>query len=754
MWRRRPLLTLAAFALVGVAVWMVSLDMRITNTFEGRRWDLPARVYAAPTELFVGKRLSADQLEAQLRRLGYRQTTGATDTPGTYRRNGEQIVLHRRAATFWDGSVPARPLRVLFTGDQIRVLDTVSGTPVTLARLDPLMIGSVFAAHGEDRLILAPEEVPSLLKQTLLLVEDRRFESHWGLDVRAIARAAWANLRAGRVTQGGSTLTQQLVKSYFLTNERSFRRKFREAAMSVLLEARFSKEDILTAYINEIYMGQDGTRAIHGFALASQFYFARPVAELEPAQLALLVAMVRGPSYYSPTRFVDRVKARRDRILVAMHEADLLSESARDVALATPIRVASRDVERSNYYPAFVDLVRRQLSRDYAAEDLQQAGLLVHTTMDPMLQSAAQRALSEHLELLGRSDESARSLQGAVVVVEPRLGDVQALVGGRARVGSGFNRALEARRQIGSLIKPIVYLTALQSGDWHLGSLIEDAPLSIAGDDGSQWTPRNFSDSYAGEVPLFRALAESINLATVRLGLTVGLRPIARTLARLGGPEIDRPYPSLLLGAVEMTPFEVANLYVSLASDGLRPPLRAVREVVSADGSAVSRYPLEVDSVADSDSLYQLQTGLVQVARRGTGRRLGTILGESVTVAGKTGTTNDFRDAWFAGFSADRLAVVWVGNDDNTPSGLTGSRAALPVWGALMAAADPRSLQLSAPPDSRATLLHYVSGLRVDTACDDAVVIGVPSTTDIANDRRCRRAGLGGRALKWLRDTF
>ncbi|MEN7341532.1 MAG: penicillin-binding protein 1B [Pseudomonadota bacterium] len=751
-WRRHPFWTLWLLVLMVFAGWTLWLDWQITNTFEARRWDLPARVYAAPMELYVGRPLTPERLVAQLGQLGYSRGDGVR--VGTYRQVAGQVRFHRRDVRFWDGGQSRQQLVVRFDANSVTAIVDAAGQPVGIARLDPLMIGSVFAAHGEDRLILAPDEIPSLLRDTLLFVEDRRFESHFGLDLKAIARAAWANLRAGRVTQGGSTLTQQLVKSYFLTNERSWRRKAREAVMSVLLELRFEKQEILTAYINEIYLGQDGNRAIHGFALASQFYFARPLTELSPAEMATLVAMVRGPSYYSPVRFADRLKSRRDRIITGMGEVGLLDTTAVTEALAAPLVVASRDADRRNYFPAFVDLVRRQLRRDYDDDVLETTGLSVFTTMDPLAQMAAQRALGEHLDRLRIDGPATEKLQGAVVVIDPRLGEVQALVGGRNRVGSGFNRALDAKRQIGSLIKPVVYLTALQSGQWHMASSIEDAPMTVAGDDGREWRPQNFSKSFQGDVPLIRALAESINVATVRLGLQVGLRNVAETLHRLGGPALDPAYPSLLLGAVELSVLEVANVYMAFVADGLKPPLRAVRAVVSPGGETINRYPLDVTSVAGSDVLYQLRVGLAQVMRLGTGRSARSTLGESLELAGKTGTSNDFRDAWFAGFSADRLAVVWVGNDDNSPTGLTGSRGALPVWTRLMAALAPSGLRFTPPDNTRATTIDYQTGQEVRSDCRNAISVAVPSETELAQDRTCRRTRLPARALQWLKDNL
>ncbi|MEM6808476.1 MAG: penicillin-binding protein 1B [Pseudomonadota bacterium] len=745
-WRRHWILSSLGVATLAFGIWALWLDYQITARFETRRWDLPARVYAQPLELYAGRRLAPDQLVLHLHQLGY-AADASLSRPGSYRRDGARFEIYRRAAEFWDGKETARGLRVGITDDRVAAL-SVSGRDAAVVRLDPLVIGSLFPAHGEDRVVLEPDTVPALLADTLRLVEDRRFEQHHGLDVRAIARAALANLRAGGIRQGGSTLTQQLVKSYFLTNERTFRRKVREAVMAVLLELRYDKREILTAYVNEVYLGQDGARAIHGFGLASQFYFARPLAELDPAQVATLVALVRGPSFYDPNRFADRLRERRDRILTAMAKTGVIDEAARDRALATPLAVADRSASEAAYFPAFVDVVRRQLERDYDDADLRREGLSIHTTLDPLAQALALTELDAHLARLEAA--GAPELQGAVVVADPRVGELHALVGGRGR--GGFNRALDARRQVGSLIKPIVYLAALESGDWHMASSVEDAPVEIAQEDGSLWSPQNFSGEHEGEMPLVRALAESVNVASVRVGMSTGLKRIAGTLRQLGGPDISQPYGSLTLGAVEMSPVDVANVYLSLGSGGLRPPLRAVREVVGGDGDTVQRYPLTIDTVADGAALYALNTALVATMTRGTGRA--AVLPEGLVAAGKTGTTNDFRDAWFAGYTGDRLGVVWVGTDDNAPTGLTGSRGALPVWSAVIAELSGEPLRLSVPEGMVAASVDYATGRQVAARCDNAVTLGVPEDVRLDTQRGCGGRGVAARALDWLRDRL
>jgi penicillin-binding protein 1B len=573
-------------------------------------------------------------------------------------------------------------------------------------RLEPLLIGSIFPTHGEDRIVVTPEQVPPLLPAALKAVEDRKFDTHHGVDPAAIARAVWANLRAGGIAQGGSTLTQQLVRSYFLTTDQTFTRKFREAVMSIALEAHFTKADLMNAYINEIYLGQDGQRAIHGFGLASQFYFGKPLAELDLSEVALLVAVVRGPSYYDPRRRPERVHARRDLVLRILAEQKVISDADAKAAAKRPLGVLTRN--SGGYYPAYLDFVRRTLRRDYREEELTQAGLRIYTSLDPRAQEDAERTLEHELGRLDQihaaavrkraaNNDNTAPLEGAVVVTTPQSGDVIAIVGGR-RVGyNGFDRALDAVRPMGSLVKPFVYLTALETKRYNAATIIQDEPIDVRLRNGTHWKPENFTKQIYGPVPIVRALAESLNLATVGLGLDVGLPNVTKTLVNFGLTRKPVEVPAMLLGSVEVTPLEAAQLYGGLANGGFRAPLRAVRAVISADGKPLRAFQVEVDEVADADSVFQLNRMLEVVMEHGTGRPARSVLPANLVVAGKSGTSSDQRDSWFAGFSGSHLAVVWVGYDDNSPTEFTGSSGALTVWARLMASLNTTSRSPATP---------------------------------------------------------
>lgn len=718
---RRVLWIGAGVLVLGAVVYGVYLDYRVKEEFQGRRWELPARVYARPLELYPGKSLSPQDLTHELDLLRYQRSRHAS-AAGAYVRSGTRIDLISRAFQYWDGSEPSQRLRVQFSGHQISSLADFSGKPVALARLDPVLIGSIYPAHNEDRILVKLDTVPSLLVRALIAVEDRSFYEHHGLAPMAIVRALWANLRAGQTVQGGSTLTQQLVKNFFLSNERTLVRKANEAAMALLLELHYEKSDILEAYLNEVYLGQDGRRSIHGFGLASHFYFERPLDQLRVHEIALLVGMIKGPSYYDPRRHPQRALARRNLVLDLMAAQGVIDQGEAARAKQQALGVTAEPPSGTTLYPNFVDLVRRQLRRDYRDEDLTSEGLQIFTTIDPILQRQAEQALSGQLQRLeGSSVRPPGSLQGALVVVRPGNGEVTALVGGRDNSYAGFNRALDAVRPIGSLVKPAVYLTALQRpGRYTLATLLDDSPVRVKNADGSFWEPQNYDEQFHGEVPLVMALAHSYNVATVRLGMELGVPNVVQTLERLGVTRRLQAYPSLLLGAASLTPLEVTQFYQTIAGNGFRTPLRSIRAVLDAQSQPLTRYSITVAREFDETSIYLLTRALEAVVQQGTAQALST---QFEGIAGKTGTTDDTRDSWFAGFGEDYLAVVWVGRDDNRSTGLTGSSGALPVWSALAQQAKPLPLQPTPPANIEQAWIDPANGLLAEQDCTGVMAL-------------------------------
>ena len=769
-WLRKLLWgALIAFGVVTVAVsiWFIVLDRQVTKTFEGRRWTLPAQVYAAPLELYAGLALSGPQLEEELARLQYREVD-KLDRPGTWRhQGGGRYEVALRAARFADDEKRDSQILVInVAGNAVAALADSKGQDVPIARFEPLLIGSIFPSHGEDRIVLAPGDVPPLLPAALKAVEDRKFDTHHGVDPTAIARAVWANLRAGGIAQGGSTLTQQLVRSYFLTTDQTLSRKLREAAMSIALELHFTKADLMNAYVNEIYLGQDGQRAVHGFGLASQFYFGKPLAELDLSEIALLVAVVRGPSYYDPRRHPDRVKARRDLVLKVLVEQGVIKQADADRALKKPLGVISRS--NSGYYPAYLDFVRRTLRRDYREEDLTEAGLRIYTSLDPRAQDTAEQALEQELTRLdkvhaaamkkktGQAEDKA-PLQAAVVVTAAQSGEVIALIGGRDLGYNGFDRALDAVRPMGSIVKPFVYLTALETKRYNATTVIQDEPIDIKLQNGTHWKPQNFTREIYGPVPVVRALSESLNLATVGLSLDIGLPNVTKTLQRFGLQRKPLEVPAMVLGAVDVSPLEAAQIYSGLASGGFSSPLRAVRAVVSEDGKQLKAFPLEVTQVAASDAVFQLNRMLEVVMEHGTGRAARSVLPPGLVVAGKSGTSSELRDSWFAGFSGSHVAVVWVGYDDNRPTGFTGSSGALTVWARLMAGLDTTPRAVAMPDSLTSVNVEFATGQRAEPACaEDVVAVAVPLGSEPAWKPKCENeaASLVEKAGEWLRDMI
>ncbi|HWV10656.1 MULTISPECIES: penicillin-binding protein 1B [unclassified Pseudomonas] len=703
--------------LAGVAVY---LDAVVQEKFSGKRWTVPAKVYARPLELFVGQKLAKDDFLKELDALGYRRES-VSNGPGAVSVSGNNIELHSRGFQFYESTEPSQRVRVRFSGDYVAGLNQANGSDLAVARLEPMLIGGLYPAHQEDRVLIKLEQVPAYLVEALVAVEDREFFNHFGVSPKGIARAMWINATAGQLRQGGSTLTQQLVKNFFLTNERSLTRKATEAMMAVLLELHYDKNDILEAYLNEVFLGQDGQRAVHGFGLASQYFFSQPLSELKLDQVALLVGMVKGPTYYNPRRNPERALERRNLVLDVLAEQGVVTPEEAAAAKQKPLGVTQRGSMANSSFPAFLDLVKRQLREDYREEDLTEEGLRIFTSFDPILQLKAESALADSLKRLsGR--KGVDQVEAGMVVTNPETGEVQALIGSRQPRFAGFNRALDAVRPIGSLIKPAIYLTALERpSQFTLTSFLEDEPFSIKGQDGQVWRPQNYDRKAHGTIYLYQGLANSYNLSTAKLGLELGVPNVLKTLERLGVQHSWPAYPSMLLGAGGLSPMAVADMYQTLANGGFNTPLRGIRSVLTAEGEPLKRYPFQIQQRFDGGAIYLLQNAMQRTMREGTGRSVYSQLPASLNLAGKTGTSNDSRDSWFAGFSQDLLAVVWLGRDDNGPTPLTGATGALQVWTDFMRKADPLPLDMPMPENVVQAWIDPGTGQGSDPSCPGAV---------------------------------
>ena len=692
---------LLKLGLCGLAVMLffaAYLDAVVVQKFEGKKWAIPAMVYARPVELFEGGLIKPDELQGQLRRQGYQPVTSVS-RPGTFSRSGNQFVIYSRGFHFPDGTQSSRYAHVTFRGNEVVKLTDRRKQALTLLRLDPQPVGGIYPASYEDRVLIRLDHAPKYLVPALIAVEDRDFYEHRGLSITSIARAFVVNVKAGSVVQGGSTLTQQLVKNFYLSNERTISRKVQEAVMSLLLELHYSKDEILETYLNEVYLGQQGRRAIHGFGMASQFYFSQPLQELNLARTALLVGIVKGPSFYDPRRFPDRALQRRNLVLDVMAGEGLVSQAEAERSKKLPLGVVSRELMQTSAYPAYLDVVKSQLRQDYAEKDLTSEGLRIFTNMDPIVQRHAQSSMTQTLK-----DINQHRLQGAMVVTSAQSGDLLAVVGDKTPGYIGFNRAIDARRPVGSLLKPAVYLTALeQPNRYTLTTPVKDLPIKVKDGRGGVWEPGNYDGKSRGEVPLYEALAKSYNQAATHTGMDVGVSNVMRTIRRLGVERRLPNYPSMILGSASLTPIEIAAMYQTIASGGFRMPIRAIDAVMDASGKPLRRYSLSVERVVDPAPMELLRQSMVSAMREGTGQRAYWSISKDISLAGKSGTTNDLRDSWFAGFSGNMMAVVWLGNDDNSPAKLTGSSGALRVWTDLMKRVPISSVQ---PLDS--DRLEYV----------------------------------------------
>ncbi len=703
-----------------VAGYWLWLDREVAATFEVHRWALPARVYARALELYPGAPLDRRRVEQELEYLGYRRT-GTPRAQGQYSRSATALQFHSRGFQFWDLPEPQRRVRIEFRhGSIAALLDSATGTPVDLMRLEPAVIGSINPRHFEDRKLLGFADLPKSFVDALIAVEDRRFFQHFGVDVFGLARAMVSNLRAMRFVQGGSTLTQQLVKNFYLTRERTLTRKLTEMMMAISLELRYEKRQILETYVNEVFLGQDGDRAIHGFGLAAEFYFGKPLNELDVAATATLIGMVKGPSSYDPRRHPVASQQRRDLVLNVLHAQGLIDDAVHQRARVQSLRLRPADAYATQANPAFMDLVRRQLRRDYSAEDLKSSGLNIFTTLDTALQEAAARGLRDTLESVEKTNNK-NKLQAAAVIVEPRSGEVLALLGDRNPDYAGFNRALDIRRPIGSVIKPFIYACALsRPHSYSLATLLEDKAVQWRDERGQVWEPRNFDGREYGAVSMLDALTRSLNLATVDLGMRLGLEAVHKHLLELGFPATTNRYPSMLLGAVELSPLELTELYTVFANEGSRVPLRAILDVTDQNDVQLSRYGLKMRNVLDPASVALVRHAMSRVVAQGTARSLLREFPDRQPLAGKTGTSDDHRDSWFVGFGGNRLGVVWVGRDDNAATGLTGSSGALRVWSAMMRDAGLEALPGGLPGELRFEAVDLRRAVIVAADCNNA----------------------------------
>ncbi|MCR9579909.1 MULTISPECIES: penicillin-binding protein 1B [Vibrio diabolicus subgroup] len=686
----------AGVALAAVLLFVgIYLDSVVKERFEGQLFELPTVVYARILNLNPGENITIQELRNELDVLNYRKVSQPR-YPGEYSSSSTRIELIRRPFEFADGPEPDRHVMLHFSDSGLqRIQSLESRGDLGYLRLEPKMLGMLEKDQDEQRLFLRRDQFPEILVDALLATEDRDFYQHDGVSPLAIARAMVANIKAGRTVQGGSTLTQQLAKNLFLTRDKTLWRKVREAYIALILDYRYSKDRILEAYLNEVYLGQSGGEAIHGFGLASRYYFGQPIQELRIDQLAMLVGMVKGPSYYNPIRYPERTKERRDLVLRLLMQQNMLTSEQYEQAVSRSLDTQSKPRIASRQ-PAYFQQLSIELKEKVGERFKAETGLRVFTSLDPVSQSKMEQAIAKKIPELAK--RGGKELEAAAVAVDRHSGEIRAMVGGK-RVGyEGFNRALNASRPIGSLVKPAIYLTALEQPEkYNLGTTLHDTPLSLKSSKGNVWTPRNYDRKYRGDVPLYIALAKSLNVPTVRLGMALGIPEVSNTLERLGVNKDEiRPVPSMFLGSFSLTPFEVAQMYQTLTNSGKRAKLTALRSVMDMEGNvlyqSLPRSSRAVDEQAAWLTTYAMKQGVAQ----GTGRFLQSQFGWAA-LAGKTGTSNDNRDSWFVGVDGREVTTIWLGRDDNKPVHLTGSSGALRVYAEYLKQRIPERLELPWP---------------------------------------------------------
>jgi penicillin-binding protein 1B len=687
---------------------------------------LPNRVLARPHRIAPGQGVDATHLVKRLQRLGYRRARSSAPGIGEYFRGEDRIVIHRREFAGPKGSVAPAPfeLRIDWGGRVAAILDEW-GKQRGEMLLDPETLGALADDAPADRVLIRLADLPPHLIDALLVVEDRRFHEHHGVDLRRLAGALVANLRARRVSQGGSTITQQLVKNTFLSHERTVLRKLREVWLALRVERAHTKEEILEAYLNTIYLGQRGPVSVVGVEAAARHYFGHSARMLDLAESALLIGMIRGPGFYSPFKHPERARERRNRVIAMMAKAKVVSEQEAAAAAKRPLGNVAMPPAAPN--PVwFLAKLERDLAVELPDLDLREDRVVVFTGLDAQLQleaeSAVRRGVEELEAAFPRLRKAEPKLQAALVALEPGSGAILAYVGGRSWSQSQFDRVAQARRQPGSAFKPVVLLAALARGAdgapaFTLASLLPDEPLEVDTPEGP-WRPANYEKEFRGPITLRRALEDSVNVPFARLGLGLGPEAIVAVARRMGIDSPLEPVPSLALGAGEVAPIELARAYALLANGGERVGVRSAFYVTDARGEPVSEAPPLREREFDPAEVALVTSALVGAVEHGTGRAL-RAMGYRGPVAGKTGTTNEARDAWFVGYTPEIVAAVWVGFDDGRPLGLTGARAALPIFGRfLIGALGPEGRnEFPEPPGLESVAIHEPTGLRSGFFC-------------------------------------
>ncbi|MEO8502602.1 MAG: PBP1A family penicillin-binding protein [Acidobacteriota bacterium] len=675
--------------LVVLAAWLIRPFYALSAQFAEHAFTQPSRMYGQSTHLVAGNRVVPDQIAAELKDLGYFEADlGAEVTVGRFRVSPQGCTVFLRAFPTPRGPQPAERVDVMWDGKRIQAL-RVGGNMVNEVALEPPLLASFYGAETKERRPVELATLPDHLVRAVLAAEDDSFFEHGGLSTLGILRAAWVNVAAGgKVKQGGSTLTQQMVKNLYFTQERTWQRKAREAVLSILIDRNYDKREILEAYLNEIYWGQSGSVSLLGVGAVSRVLFAKDPQNLTLTESALLAGMIQSPGEYWPTRHPEKAMQRRNYILERLAELRWFPRADIDRAKQQPLGLAAAPVvvRRASY---FVDAATVEVAKRFGITDLADHGFAIFTTLHGEDQRRAEESVAAGIEAAEKSYQKGQTgtLQSALVSLDPKTGSILAYVGGRDYRKSQFDRASQAQRQAGSAFKPVVYATAFQDGIATPATVIEDSPLTIELAN-MVWEPQNDDDEYRGWVSARTAIEDSLNVPTARLAMQVGLKRIVEVARGLGVTSPLQAVPALSLGAFEVSPIELATVYATLANGGVRPNVHGVEAVLAQGGSPLTVTPFPDPVAVLSPSTVYLVTSVLQgVLNHGTATSVRNSLQDPL--AGKTGTTNGRRDSWFAGYAPTRATLVWVGYDDNSETRLSGARAAVPIWSKFMLAVRP-----------------------------------------------------------------
>jgi penicillin-binding protein 1B len=653
---------------VGLLVpWYLYLQLVVSNLFVEYHWSIPSSIYARELNLYDGKNIKLNEIKYELEVLGYKKKIKSISI-GDYSINNNQIEIFTKGFRFLDKTEQSR--KVIFRLNN----DTVQDLNHPIVRLEPLLIGHFFSKQFENRQPIPITSVPNTMVKGLQAIEDRNFKHHGGVDFFGIMRSLVKNIFAGKVVQGGSTITQQLIKNRLQYNAKSWIRKANEAVIAIMLESKFDKGQILENYFNEIYWGQKGSTAIHGIKQASQFYFSKQPMQLSISEQALLIGIIKGPSWYHPIKQKSRALKRRNLVLRTWYETSVINKNQWQIANAQPLDVKLNSSFFGHKYKDFIDLVSKQLSQSFTKNNLNQQGLRIFTTVNPFVQQQLDLTLQTQTEKL------AQGIQSSAVVSHAQTGEVLAIKGAKEKIGY-FNRALWSKRQIGSLIKPFVYLAAMEKLiDFDMNNKLDDSMIKIKTKQGSFWQPRNYDNKSLGLITANTALIKSRNQATVDLGMQLGINTFIYFLEKIGLNINRTNHPSVFLGATELTAFEVTNLYLILSSNAKQKQLKSIKYITDNNNKLLGKIKNSNDLSLMSKSLSSINNALHKVTIHGTAKKLTFKFGLT-DVFGKTGTTNQGKNSWYVGYDKDYLATFWMGKDDNTPTSLTGSTGALELWG-------------------------------------------------------------------------